>query len=79
MLWYSAVRPLGPGPAGLLTGVAPVSAALCGAVAGAACCPGPGVWLGISVVIGGLAVGLAVGLPPEAADRRSAADRREPR
>ena len=42
----------------------PVSAALCGAVLGAAL-PGPGVWLGISVVIGGLAVGLAVGLPPD--------------
>ena len=70
VLWYSAVRRLGPGPAGLLTGIAPVSAALCGAVLGAAL-PGPGVWLGISVVIGGLAVGLAVGLPPRSAAGRT--------
>lgn len=58
VLWYSAVHRLGPGPAGLLTGIAPVSAALCGALLGGVM-PGPGVWLGISVVIGGLAVGLA--------------------
>lgn len=58
VLWYSAVDRLGPGPAGLLTGIAPVSAALSGAMLGAGL-PGPGVWLGISVVIGGLAVGLA--------------------
>ncbi|ACV81083.1 protein of unknown function DUF6 transmembrane [Nakamurella multipartita DSM 44233] len=57
VLWYSAVRTLGPGPAGLITGIAPVSAALCGALLGAAW-PGPGVWLGIAVVVGGLAAGL---------------------
>jgi drug/metabolite transporter (DMT)-like permease len=57
VLWYSAVRRLGPGPAGLLTGIAPVSAALSGAVLGGML-PGPGVWLGMAVVIGGLAAGL---------------------
>ncbi len=57
VLWYSAVRGLGPAQAGLITGVAPVSAALTGALLGGIV-PGPGVWLGISVVIGGLAAGL---------------------
>ena len=57
VLWYSAVRTLGPGPAGLITGVAPVTAALCGVLLGGAW-PGPGVWLGIAVVIAGLAAGL---------------------
>jgi drug/metabolite transporter (DMT)-like permease len=57
VLWYSAVRRLGPARAGLITGVAPVSAALTGSLLGAPL-PGPGVWLGISVVLGGLAAGL---------------------
>ncbi|WP_420123057.1 EamA family transporter, partial [Nakamurella sp.] len=57
VLWYSAVGRLGPGPAGLLTGIAPVAAAVGGAVLGGTL-PGIGVWLGISVVIAGLAVGL---------------------
>ncbi|WP_395725860.1 EamA family transporter [Nakamurella sp.] len=60
VLWYAAVGRLGPGPAGLLTGIAPVSAALGGAVLGRSL-PGPVVWLGISVVIGGLAIGLRAG------------------
>ena len=71
VLWYSAVRRLGPGPAGLLTGVAPVSAAVSGAALGAAL-PGPAVWLGICVVIGGLTAGLATSRtrrPPGLADQ----------
>jgi drug/metabolite transporter (DMT)-like permease len=71
VLWYSAVRRLGPGPAGLLTGIAPVAAALSGAVLGGVL-PGPAVWLGISVVIGGLVVGLPAsrsGRPPGCADQ----------
>ena len=40
-----------------ITGVAPVTAALCGVLLGGAW-PGPGVWLGIAVVIAGLAAGL---------------------
>lgn len=78
VLWYSAVRRLGPGPAGLLTGIAPVAAAVSGAVLGSAV-PGPGVWLGMAVVIGGLAAGLATGRtrrPPGFADQ-SRADRPE--
>lgn len=80
VLWYSAVRRLGPGPAGLLTGIAPVSAALCGAGLGGVL-PGPGVWLGISVVIGGLAVGLATSRarrPPGFADQSRAAGAKLP-
>jgi len=59
VLWYSAVGRLGPARAGLITGVAPVSAALCGALLFGVL-PGPGVWVGISVVIGGLAMGLVM-------------------
>lgn len=80
VLWYSAVRRLGPGPAGLLTGIAPVSAALSGAVLGAAL-PGRGVWLGISVVIGGLAAGLWTSRarrPPGNADQNRAGRPRLP-
>jgi len=57
LLWYTAVASLGAGPVGLLTGVAPISAALTGmALTGAI--PGPLVWLGMAVVIAGLASGL---------------------
>ncbi len=58
VLWYSAVHRLGPARAGLITGVAPVAAALSGLLL-AGIAPGSGVWLGISVVVGGLAAGLA--------------------
>jgi drug/metabolite transporter (DMT)-like permease len=57
ILWYSAVASLGAGTVGLLTGVAPVSAALTGIVAGSRP-PGPLVWAGMLVVICGLAAGL---------------------
>ncbi|HVW45380.1 MAG TPA: DMT family transporter [Amycolatopsis sp.] len=58
LLWYSTVAALGAGPVGLLTGAAPISAALAGMLLGGAV-PGPFVWLGIVVVVAGLAVGLA--------------------
>jgi len=57
VLWYSTVARLGPGGAGLLTGVAPISAAVIGLVLGTHA-PSPLVWLGMVVVISGLAVGL---------------------
>jgi drug/metabolite transporter (DMT)-like permease len=57
VLWYSAVGRLGAATAGLLTGVAPVSAAVCGVALGGPV-PGPWVWAGIAVVGAGLAVGL---------------------
>ncbi|WP_210716950.1 DMT family transporter [Amycolatopsis acididurans] len=57
LLWYTAVASLGAGRVGLLTGIAPISAALTGtALTGTA--PGPLVWLGMAAVIAGLAGGL---------------------
>lgn len=57
LLWYTAVSALGPGRAGLMTGVAPVSAALAGLVLGTRA-PNLLMWLGIAVVAAGLAFGL---------------------
>lgn len=57
VLWYSTVGTIGAGTAGLLCGVAPVSAVLTGALLGGQL-PGPVVWLGIATVGLGLAVGL---------------------
>lgn len=56
--WYSAVSRLGPGTAGVMTGVAPVAAAVGGMVIGGVI-PGTLVWLGIAVVGLGLGIGLA--------------------
>jgi drug/metabolite transporter (DMT)-like permease len=57
ILWYSSVASLGAGRAGLLTGMAPVSAAAVGILLGTRS-PGPQVWLGIVIVIAGLGTGL---------------------
>lgn len=57
LLWYSAVVALGAGRAGLLTGIAPASAALSGILTGSRA-PSALVWTGILVVIAGLAGGL---------------------
>jgi drug/metabolite transporter (DMT)-like permease len=57
ILWYSTVTTLGAGTVGLLTGIAPVSAALTGVLTGGRP-PGPLVWAGMLVVVGGLAAGL---------------------
>lgn len=57
VLWYSTVSALGPDKVGLLTGVAPVSAAVIGIGTGAHV-PGLLVWVGVGVVIAGLAGGL---------------------
>jgi drug/metabolite transporter (DMT)-like permease len=57
ILWYSTVAAIGAGPVGLLTGIAPVSAAVTGIVTGSQA-PRPLVWLGMLVVICGLAAGL---------------------
>jgi drug/metabolite transporter (DMT)-like permease len=64
VLWYSTVAVLGPGSVGLLTGIAPVSAALAGLLTGSQV-PAPLVWLGLLVVIAGLATGLR-SAPPRA-------------
>ncbi|GAA2865074.1 membrane protein [Actinoplanes cyaneus] len=62
LLWYTCVTRLGPGRAGLLTGVAPISAALTGMALGGPT-PGPLVWLGMTTVGAGLALGLTTPVP----------------
>jgi drug/metabolite transporter (DMT)-like permease len=57
LLWYSTVAALGAGVVGLLTGVAPVSAALVGTALGDRA-PGLSVWAGVAVVLVGLGTGL---------------------
>ncbi|MFG2616569.1 EamA family transporter [Streptomyces sp. NPDC048507] len=63
LLWYRTVAAVGSGRAGLLTGVAPLAAAGAGACAGGGP-PGPAVWLGLGVVLAGLALGLRGGGGP---------------
>jgi drug/metabolite transporter (DMT)-like permease len=62
LLWYSAVATLGPDRVGLLTGVAPISAAAAGLLLGGTV-PGTLVWVGIAVVVAGLACGLRARRP----------------
>jgi drug/metabolite transporter (DMT)-like permease len=57
VLWYSGVSRLGAGRAGLLTGVAPVAAAITGVLLGGPV-PRPQVWAGIAVVVAGQILGL---------------------
>lgn len=57
LLWYRTVAAVGAGRAGLLTGVAPLAAAAIGALCGGGV-PGLPVWLGLVVVVAGLAAGL---------------------
>jgi drug/metabolite transporter (DMT)-like permease len=57
VLWYGCVARIGAGRAGLLTGIAPVSAAATGVALGGPA-PRPLVWVGIAVVAAGLALGL---------------------
>jgi drug/metabolite transporter (DMT)-like permease len=63
VLWYSSVRRLGAGRAGLLAGVAPVAAAVSGVLLGG---PAPRllVWTGIAVVGAGLGLGLRAARAP---------------
>jgi drug/metabolite transporter (DMT)-like permease len=67
VLWYSAVAALGPARAGLLTGIAPVSAALSGIVTGSRA-PTIAMWAGMAIVLAGLAVGLRAGARARAAN-----------
>jgi drug/metabolite transporter (DMT)-like permease len=69
ILWYSAVAVLGPDRAGLIAGIAPVSAALVGIVTGSRA-PTLLMWAGIAVVIGGLAAGLVNRRQPTASARQ---------
>jgi drug/metabolite transporter (DMT)-like permease len=72
LLWFSTVATLGAGEVGLLTGVAPISAALVGIGLGGQA-PGASVWAGVLVVLAGLAAGLT---RRGNARRESAPDRR---
>ncbi|MEU9164708.1 DMT family transporter [Streptomyces sp. NPDC048424] len=74
LLWYRTVAAVGAGRAGLLTGVAPVAAAGAGVLAGSGI-PGPAVWLGLFVVVVGLAVGLRPGRAPGPSERTPSGDR----
>ncbi|MFD7077264.1 DMT family transporter [Nocardioides sp. NPDC059952] len=58
LLWFTAVKRLGSGRAGLLTGVVPVAAAGLG-VPLHGIVPGPMVWIGTAVVALGLVIGLS--------------------
>jgi drug/metabolite transporter (DMT)-like permease len=60
VLWYTSVQRLGAGRAGLLTGIAPIAAAVTGVALGG---PFPRlvVWLGVATVAAGLALGLTRG------------------
>ena len=58
VLWYACVSRVGAGRAGLLTGIAPIAAALAGVVLGGPV-PGMPVWAGIAVVAVGLGIGLS--------------------
>jgi len=60
VLWYSSIRRLGASRAGLLTGIAPVAAAVSGVLLGGPA-PRPLVWAGIAVVASGLALGFRKG------------------
>ncbi len=62
VLWYSTVAAVGAAAAGVLTGIAPIAAAVAGTVISGRP-PGLSVWLGIVVVIAGLATGLLRRVP----------------
>lgn len=67
VLWYSCVRSLGAGRAGLLTGVAPVAAAWIGVPLGDGL-PSPAVWAGIGLIGVGLVVGACGDRPVTASE-----------
>ncbi|NAZ75333.1 EamA family transporter [Kineococcus sp. T13] len=77
VLWYSCVRRLGAGRAGLLTGVAPLAAAAGGVLLGAPA-PGAAAWAALAVVVAGLVVGLtpSAGAPGARSGRGPSAARR---
>jgi drug/metabolite transporter (DMT)-like permease len=60
VLWYTCVDRVGAGRAGLLTGVAPIAAAMAGVALGGPM-PRPLVWAGVATVVAGLVLGLVPG------------------
>ncbi|MEU4622964.1 DMT family transporter [Actinoplanes sp. NPDC023801] len=77
LLWYTCVARIGAGPSGLLTGVAPIAAAVTGVALGGPA-PAPPVWLGIAAVAAGLALGLSTRTAPSPAGRPPAPTGRTP-
>ncbi|WP_279387866.1 DMT family transporter [Streptacidiphilus pinicola] len=71
VLWYSTVRSAGSGRAGLLTGIAPLTAALVATATGTGT-PGLSVWSGIAVVVLGLVAGLRRRPEPDTTVRQAA-------
>ncbi len=69
VLWYATVTRLGPGRAGLLTGIAPVAAAATGVALGGPL-PALPVWAGTAVVAVGLALGMGASSPLRAGAAR---------
>jgi drug/metabolite transporter (DMT)-like permease len=74
VLWYGCVQQVGAGRAGLLTGFAPVSAALTGVLLGGPV-PRLPVWIGIGIVGAGLAIGLSPDRPFPRLPARTRKDR----
>jgi drug/metabolite transporter (DMT)-like permease len=60
LLWYTAVGRIGPGRAGLFTGIVPVASAVGGVLLGGPV-PGPVVWLGVAIVVVGVMLGIRTG------------------
>lgn len=77
ILWYTCVRWLGAGRAGLLTGVAPVAAAAIG-IPLTGDIPAAPVWVGIALIACGLVLGLATGKLRRAAPSSELAGAIEP-
>lgn len=69
LLWYTAVGRIGPGRAGLFTGIVPVASAVGGVLLGGPV-PGPVVWLGVGVVVVGVVLGMRTGPAPGRAGTR---------
>ena len=84
VLWYTCVSRTGASRAGLLTGVAPLTAAAAGVLLGRPA-PGPLVWAGTAIVVAGLVLGMrrpvpgSPGQPPDPRRDRSAAQPPDPR
>ena len=74
VLWYSAVSALGADRAGLLTGVAPVTAAWTGVLVGDRA-PAALLWVGLGIVLSGLVIGLR---PPADRARTASSAERDP-
>lgn len=78
LLWYTAVGRIGPGRAGLFTGVVPVASAV-GSVLLGGPVPGPVVWAGVAVVVAGVVLGAQAGSGSRPRRRRASSHGSSPR